>query len=179
MDEFPRHGSNIGSMTKLRPCFVKDATGTVTAGNASGGGPHHFLTNATAVMPVTFIFRERNVFFNVGINDGAAATVLMSQSEAERRGLKPMARIVSSAQVGLDPSVMGTGPIPAIRKAVRYEIQPNVTIPDKTNVPCVCDCCRICSDRWRKPAGSWTRSTCLRLMKHSLPSLLLWLKSLV
>lgn len=54
-----------------------------------------------------------------GVNDGAAATVLMSQSEAERRGVKPMARIVSSAQVGLDPSVMGAGPIPAIRKAVR------------------------------------------------------------
>lgn len=55
----------------------------------------------------------------VGINDGAAATVLMSQSEAERRGVKPMAKIVSFAQVGLDPSVMGTGPVPAIRKAVR------------------------------------------------------------
>ncbi|XP_033998730.1 acetyl-CoA acetyltransferase, cytosolic [Trematomus bernacchii] len=53
-----------------------------------------------------------------GINDGAAATVLMSQSEAARRGLKPMARIVTWAQAGLDPSIMGTGPIPAIRKAV-------------------------------------------------------------
>lgn len=36
VDEFPRHGSNIGSMSKLRPCFVKDGSGTVTAGNASG-----------------------------------------------------------------------------------------------------------------------------------------------
>ncbi|KAG7239659.1 hypothetical protein INR49_028595 [Caranx melampygus] len=53
-----------------------------------------------------------------GINDGAAATVLMSQSEAARRGIKPMCRIVSWAQAGLDPSIMGTGPIPAIRKAV-------------------------------------------------------------
>uniref|UniRef100_A0A671NB92 Pre-mRNA-splicing regulator WTAP n=1 Tax=Sinocyclocheilus anshuiensis TaxID=1608454 RepID=A0A671NB92_9TELE len=87
-DEFPRHGSNIDAMSKLKPCFVKDGSGTVTAGNASG------------------------------INDGAAATVLMSQSEAQRRGLKPMARITSWAQAGLDPSVMGTGPIPAIRKAV-------------------------------------------------------------
>lgn len=87
-DEFPRHGSNIDAMSKLKPCFVKDGCGTVTAGNASG------------------------------INDGAAATVLMSQSEAQRRGLKPMARITSWAQAGLDPSVMGTGPIPAIRKAV-------------------------------------------------------------
>ncbi|KAG7460805.1 hypothetical protein MATL_G00202820 [Megalops atlanticus] len=88
MDEFPRHGSNLDAMSKLKPCFVKDGTGTVTAGNASG------------------------------INDGAAATVLMTLSEAHKRGLKPMAKIISWAQVGLDPSVMGTGPIPAIRKAL-------------------------------------------------------------
>ncbi|KAM9778827.1 acetyl-CoA acetyltransferase, cytosolic [Syngnathus typhle] len=88
VDEFPRHGSHLESMSKLRPCFAKDASGTVTAGNASG------------------------------INDGAAAVVLMSQSEASKRGLKAMARIVSWAQAGLDPSIMGTGPIPAIRKAV-------------------------------------------------------------
>lgn len=53
------------------------------------------------------------------MNDGAAAVVLMSQSEAEKRGVKPLARIVSSAQVGLEPAVMGIGPIPAIRTAVR------------------------------------------------------------
>ncbi|XP_060722353.1 acetyl-CoA acetyltransferase, cytosolic [Tachysurus vachellii] len=87
VDEFPRHGSNMDVMSKLKPCFLKDGSGTVTAGNASG------------------------------INDGAAAAVLMSQSEAQRRGLQPMARIVSWAQTGLDPSVMGTGPILAIRKA--------------------------------------------------------------
>ena len=62
--------------------------GTVTAGNASG------------------------------INDGAAATVVMSADEAAKRGLKPLARIVSWAQVGVDPSIMGTGPIPASRKAL-------------------------------------------------------------
>lgn len=88
VDEFPRHGSNIETMSKLRPCFIKDSTGTVTAGNASG------------------------------VNDGAAAVVLMTQSEAQTRGLKPLARIISWAQAGLDPSIMGTGPIPAIRKAV-------------------------------------------------------------
>lgn len=60
-------------------------------------------------------------YLSQGINDGAAATVLMSQSEAARRGIKPMARIVSWAQAGLDPSVMGTGPIPAIRKAVSLQ----------------------------------------------------------
>ena len=62
--------------------------GTVTAGNASG------------------------------INDGAAAVVLMSAEEALRRGLEPLARIVSWAHAGVDPAIMGTGPIPASRKAL-------------------------------------------------------------
>ncbi|KAJ8270565.1 hypothetical protein GJAV_G00116490 [Gymnothorax javanicus] len=86
MDEFPRHGCSLDTMSKLKPYFVKD--GTVTAGNASG------------------------------INDGAAAVVLMARSEAQRRGLEPMAQIVCWAQAGVDPSVMGTGPIPAIRTAL-------------------------------------------------------------
>ena len=62
--------------------------GTVTAGNASG------------------------------LNDGAAAVVLMSADEAKRRGLTPLARIASWATAGVDPAVMGTGPIPASRKAL-------------------------------------------------------------
>lgn len=62
--------------------------GTVTAGNASG------------------------------INDGAAALVLMSAAEADRRGITPLARIASFATAGVDPSIMGTGPIPASRKAL-------------------------------------------------------------
>ena len=62
--------------------------GTVTAGNASG------------------------------INDGAAAVVVMSAEEAARRGIKPLARIVSWAHAGVDPAIMGTGPIPASRKAL-------------------------------------------------------------
>jgi acetyl-CoA C-acetyltransferase len=62
--------------------------GTVTAGNASG------------------------------LNDGAAALVLMSAKEAEKRGLTPLARIASWATAGVDPAVMGTGPIPASRKAL-------------------------------------------------------------
>lgn len=65
-----------------------DREGSVTAGNASG------------------------------INDGAGATVLMSGVEAERRGLEPLARIVSWAHAGVDPSIMGTGPIPASKKAL-------------------------------------------------------------
>ena len=62
--------------------------GTVTAGNASG------------------------------INDGAAAVVLMSKKEAEKRGIKPLAEIKSWASCGVDPSVMGTGPIPSSNKAL-------------------------------------------------------------
>ncbi|MCA3593853.1 MAG: acetyl-CoA C-acetyltransferase [Methylobacterium sp.] len=85
-DEYPRHGSTLDAMAKLRPAFIKD--GTVTAGNASG------------------------------INDGAAAAVLMSEAEAGKRGITPLARIVSWATCGVDPSIMGTGPIPASRRAL-------------------------------------------------------------
>ena len=53
-----------------------------------------------------------------GINDGAAAVVLMRASEAKKRGLKVFARVVSWATAGVDPAVMGTGPIPASRKAL-------------------------------------------------------------
>lgn len=64
-------------------------SGTVTAGNASG------------------------------INDGAAAVVLMSEKEARRRGLEPLARIASWAQAGVEPALMGSGPIPASRAALK------------------------------------------------------------
>jgi acetyl-CoA C-acetyltransferase len=53
-----------------------------------------------------------------GINDGAAAVVLMSAAEADHRGVKPLGRIVSWAHAGVDPEIMGTGPIPASRKAL-------------------------------------------------------------
>jgi len=53
-----------------------------------------------------------------GINDGAAAVVVMTADNAARRGVTPLARIVSWATVGVDPSLMGTGPIPASRKAL-------------------------------------------------------------
>ena len=65
-----------------------DKAGSVTAGNASG------------------------------LNDGAAAVVLMTLEEAKKRGIEPLARIVSWAHAGVDPSIMGTGPIPASKKAL-------------------------------------------------------------
>jgi len=85
-DEYPRAGTTVEVLSKLRPAFTKD--GTVTAGNASG------------------------------INDGAAALVLMTAAEAAKRGVTPLARIASWATAGVDPAVMGTGPIPASRKAL-------------------------------------------------------------
>src|SRR5271166_4933348 len=86
-DEYPKHGTTIDAIAKLRPAFAKD--GTVTAGNASG------------------------------INDGAAAVVLMKASEAAKRGRTPLARIVSWAHAGVDPAIMGTGHIPASRAALK------------------------------------------------------------
>jgi acetyl-CoA C-acetyltransferase len=53
-----------------------------------------------------------------GLNDGAAAVMVMTEDEANRRGLTPLARIASYATAGLDPAIMGTGPIPASRKAL-------------------------------------------------------------
>ncbi len=53
-----------------------------------------------------------------GLNDGAAALVLMSADEAKKRGLTPLARIASWANAGVDPEIMGTGPIPASKKAL-------------------------------------------------------------
>jgi acetyl-CoA C-acetyltransferase len=86
-DEYPRHGTTLDAVGKLKPAFEKD--GTVTAGNASG------------------------------INDGAAALVLMKASQAAKEGRPVIARIVSWAHAGVDPSIMGTGPIPSSRAALK------------------------------------------------------------
>ncbi len=85
-DEFPRAGTTVEVLGKLRPAFKKE--GTVTAGNASG------------------------------INDGAAAVVVMSESRARTLGMKPLARVVSYASAGVDPAYMGLGPVDATKKAL-------------------------------------------------------------
>ncbi len=85
-DEYPRAGTTVDSLGKLRPAFAKD--GTVTAGNASG------------------------------INDGAAALLVMSESRAKALGLKPLARVAAYASAGVDPAIMGTGPVPATRRCL-------------------------------------------------------------
>lgn len=85
-DEFPKRGTTLETLSKLKPAFKKD--GTVTAGNASG------------------------------INDGAGALVVMSANKAQELGLRPLFSIRSTATAGVDPAVMGLGPIPASRKAL-------------------------------------------------------------
>ena len=85
-DEFPKMGSTIEKLRKLKPAFKKD--GTVTAGNASG------------------------------INDGAAMFIVMSKTKAEELGVKPLVTIKSYASGGVDPKVMGYGPVPATRRAL-------------------------------------------------------------
>lgn len=86
-DEFPKHGTTVEALAKLRPCFIKD--GTVTPGNASG------------------------------INDSAAAVLLMSQDEVQKRGIQPLARVVAFANSGVDPKVMGIGPVNAVKKVLQ------------------------------------------------------------
>lgn len=85
-DEFPKHGSTIEKVSKLRPAFKKD--GTVTAANASG------------------------------INDGASCLIVMSKEKANELGLNYMAEIKGYGTAGVDPSIMGYGPVPAVKKAI-------------------------------------------------------------
>ena len=86
-DEYPKKGTTLEKISKLKPAFKRDG-GTVTAANASG------------------------------INDSAAAFVVMSEEKAAELGIKPMAEVVSYATGGVDPAIMGVGPVPAVRKAL-------------------------------------------------------------
>ena len=85
-DEHPRPEATLEGLAKLRPAFATDERATVTAGNSSG------------------------------INDGAAALLIVEAGAAERMGLSPMALIGSSATAGVAPAYMGLGPVPAVRK---------------------------------------------------------------
>jgi len=85
-DEFPKFGTTIEKVGKLKGAFKKD--GIVTAANASG------------------------------INDAGAAVVVMSKEKADELGIKPLCTIKSYASAGVDPSIMGVGPIPASKKAL-------------------------------------------------------------
>ena len=86
-DEFPKFGTTIDKVAKLKPAFKKD--GVVTAANASG------------------------------INDAGAAVVVMSKEKADELGIKPICTIKSYASAGVDPTIMGIGPVPASEKALK------------------------------------------------------------
>ena len=94
-DEFPKFGTTMDKVAKLKPAFKKD--GIVTAANASG------------------------------INDAGAAVVVMSKEKADELGIKPLCTIKSYASAGVDPSIMGVGPIPASQKALAKAV---LTIED-------------------------------------------------
>jgi len=87
-DEFLRPDTTMEILAKLKPAFRTDGKGSVTAGNSSG------------------------------INDGACAIYIASEAGVSKYGLTPRARIVSSAAAGVEPRVMGIGPVPATRKAL-------------------------------------------------------------
>jgi acetyl-CoA acetyltransferase family protein len=88
VDEHPRRGTSMDRLAALKPVHPEIAGFSITAGNSSG------------------------------INDGAAAVLVMEAKTAERLGCKPIARVVASAVAGVDPSYMGLGPIPSTRKAL-------------------------------------------------------------
>jgi acetyl-CoA acetyltransferase family protein len=88
VDEHPRPDTTLEQLGGLKPAFRTDGTGSVTAGNSSG------------------------------INDGAAALLVVSEARAAELGLRPMVRMLASAVAGVDPATMGLGPIPASQKAL-------------------------------------------------------------
>jgi 3-oxoadipyl-CoA thiolase len=89
-DEFLRPETNLETLGKLRPAFRTDGKGSVTAGNSSG------------------------------LNDGAAALLIASDAGAKAMNATPLARVVTSAVAGVEPRIMGMGPVPASRKALEH-----------------------------------------------------------
>jgi len=89
-DEFLRPGTTLEILGKLKPAFRTDGKGSVTAGNSSG------------------------------LNDGAAALLVASEQGVKRLGSRPLARVVVSAVAGVEPRIMGMGPVPASRKALEH-----------------------------------------------------------
>ena len=87
-DEFLRPDTTLDVLAKLRPAFRTDGKGSVTAGNSSG------------------------------LNDGAAALLVVSEEALKRYGLTPKARVVAAAAAGVEPRIMGMGPVPATRRVL-------------------------------------------------------------
>mgnify|MGYP002780396555 CR=1 FL=1 len=96
-DEFLRPDTTLEGLAKLRPAFRTDGQGSVTAGNASG------------------------------LNDGACALLIASEAACRAMNAEPLARILTTAVAGVEPRVMGLGPVPATRKALA---QAGLTLDD-------------------------------------------------
>ena len=112
VDEFPRPGTTVESVAKLKGAFPV--------------GPDGVEDEIVHTFPVTQVHEadahkhvQRVTAANAsGINDGAAAIILASGEAVEKYGLKPMAKLVSWGQGGVDPKIMGVGPVPASRQAM-------------------------------------------------------------
>ncbi len=137
VDEFPRASSTFESLSKLKGAFpvgpesaaIQEQGKAIAAGNKDAEGPITMTFDATAVHgPAADAGQPRVTAGNAsGINDGAAAIILASKEAVEKYGLKPVAKLVSYGHGGVDPKIMGVGPVPATREALA---KANLTIDD-------------------------------------------------
>lgn len=120
VDEFPRAGTTVESVSKLRGAFP--------VGPESPNPQVVHTFEPTGVQESEDKGQQRVTAANAsGINDGAAALVLASGEAVKKYGLKPMAKLISWGQGGVDPKIMGVGPVPASRQAMK---KANLTIDD-------------------------------------------------
>jgi acetyl-CoA acetyltransferase family protein len=130
-DEHPRADTTLEGLAKLRPAFASAAVGEYAAqqtARTQGTPPEAGDARAPATATAAVETRERaeetgggsvTAGNASGINDGAAALLLVSAARARELGLRPLARVVTSAVAGVDPACMGLGPIPATEKALQ------------------------------------------------------------
>ena len=137
VDEFPRASSTFESLSKLKGAFpvgpesdaIQEHGKKMSTGDREVEGPITMTFDANEVHgPAADAGHQRVTAGNAsGINDGAAAIILASKEAVEKYGLKPMAKLVSYGQGGVDPKIMGVGPVPATRQALK---KANLTIND-------------------------------------------------
>ncbi len=137
-DEFAYASQHKTGAAQRSGAFERELIGVQVPGNGRAAAPQIVIVDEHPRPDVTMeqlaklkpAFREGGTVTagnSSGINDGAAGIVMMSAQEAKRRGLKPLARIVTSAVAGVDPNCMGLGPIPATQKAL---VRANLRIDD-------------------------------------------------
>ena len=137
VDEFPRASSTFESLSKLKGAFpvgpesaaIQEQGKKIAAGDKNAEGPITMTFEANAIQgPAADAGQPRVTAGNAsGINDGAAAIVLASKEAVEKYGLKPVAKLVSYGHGCVDPKIMGVGPVPATREALK---KANLTIDD-------------------------------------------------